>query len=384
MERRSRSPILDDNNTFHPFFKIIHINCTILNIFTDFLLFIKKAVVLCILHKNKRCFMDLSLVDALQLFYLDRESYVSDASLRDYERILQYFVKYLEEVRGCPASEIAVSSITVDDVRLYQLSMRNKRKNEGHPFKPVSDTGISKSSIRTYMVHLKAFLNFCINEEYCDAKVLKNFKMIKAEKKVKLPLSAEEVEEIDSCFNVNTFCGLRNCIIFHLMLDCGFRVKDVINLKNNASSIDFDKKIIVVYDGKGSKDRMLPFPLKLRKMIMTYQLLYKDFLSDSDYLFIKSGSERIPLTASAVKMVFSRVKSKTGIMRLHPHLLRHTFATSYLLDGGSIYTLMLYMGHESIETTEGYLHVTEVLRNNLTNYYHLDDVYFRRLKNECN
>lgn len=323
--------------------------------------------------------MNLSLIDALNLFYIDRESYVADASLRDYKRILQYFVDFIEKIRNCSAADVLVSSLTVDDIRQYQLYMRNKRKNEGHPLKPMTDDFISQASVRTYLVHLKAFLNFCINEEYLDAKVLKNFKMIKAEKKVKLPLTADEVDDIDGCFNVSTFCGLRNYIMFHLMLDCGFRVKDVITLKNNAASIDYDKKLLVVYNGKGCKDRILPFPVKLRKMIMTYQVLYKDILSDTDYLFIKSGTECIPMTDSAVKMVFARLKTKVDIPRLHPHLLRHTFATSYLLGGGSVYTLMIYMGHESINTTQVYLHAADMLQHDLTNYYHLDDIYFRRL-----
>lgn len=319
----------------------------------------------------------LSLKDALSLFYLDRESFVAESSIKDYKRMLKYFEDYMCDVRGCPADDIPISSLTVDDVRLYQLSLRERKKNQAHPYKPVSDTALSKATIRTYMTHLKAFLNFCINEEYCDQRVLRNFRMIKAEKKVKLPLTSDEVDDIDGCFNMNTFTGLRNYIAFHLMLDCGFRVKDVINLKNNTSCIDFDKKILVVRDGKGNKDRIVPFPLKLRKSIMTYQLLYKDKLLESDYLLVSASGEQ--LTPAAIKMFFTRIKSKVDISRLHPHLLRHTFATSYILGGGSVYTLMIYMGHESVETTEVYLHCADMLRHSLTNYYHLDDIYFRRL-----
>ena len=149
----------------------------------------------------------LSLKDALSLFYLDRESFVAESSIKDYKRMLKYFEDYMCDVRGCPADDIPISSLTVDDVRLYQLSLRERKKNQAHPYKPVSDTALSKATIRTYMIHLKAFLNFCINEEYCDQRVLRNFRMIKAEKKVKLPLTADEVDDIDGCFSMNTFTG---------------------------------------------------------------------------------------------------------------------------------------------------------------------------------
>ena len=84
-----------------------------------------------------------------------------------------------------------------------------------------------------------------------------------------------------------------------------------------------------------------------------------------------------PLSKESMKCLFSRLKKTADIPRIHPHLLRHTFGTSFVLGGGSLEILKHYMGHSDIKTTENYLHIA----NNFqfcTDIYRLDEVFKKK------
>ncbi|MCH5186511.1 MAG: tyrosine-type recombinase/integrase [Oscillospiraceae bacterium] len=82
-----------------------------------------------------------------------------------------------------------------------------------------------------------------------------------------------------------------------------------------------------------------------------------------------------PISASLIKKLFKKIRKDTGIDRIHPHLLRHTFATNYLLDGGDLETLRLLLGHSSINVTQIYLHLAandNIIRNRKPS--HMDSI----------
>ncbi|MBQ9069903.1 MAG: tyrosine-type recombinase/integrase, partial [Clostridia bacterium] len=82
-----------------------------------------------------------------------------------------------------------------------------------------------------------------------------------------------------------------------------------------------------------------------------------------------------PLTRDTLKNMFRKLKRKSGVERLHPHLLRHTFATRYLENGGSIYTLKELLGHTTLKQTQAYLHVAQNRRHlDFARYSPLDNI----------
>lgn len=97
---------------------------------------------------------------------------------------------------------------------------------------------------------------------------MKGFKIIKAENKLVLPLFEGEVKMIDQIFNQKTYRGLRNYCIVHLMLDQGLRSGDVVNLTTR--SVNFDESYIIVLNGKGDKDRIVPLAKRLRQPLYKY------------------------------------------------------------------------------------------------------------------
>ena len=209
---------------------------------------------------------------------------------------------------------------------------------------------IKKVSIRTYARAVKVFYRYLYNEDLIDIKVDK-LKLIKANRDVILPLSDIEVKQLLKCFD-NSYLGERDKLICMLMLDCGLRRGEIVNLK--LSDIDRVSQTMVI-NGKGSKQRVVPYGDSVNKQLNQYLYLRSNKLCCSDSLFLTVARKSI--TSNAIKMLFYKLKDSSGITRLYPHLLRHTFATNYILNGGNLEILRVLLGHSSISITQIYLHL---------------------------
>jgi len=116
----------------------------------------------------------------------------------------------------------------------------------------------------------------------------------------------------------------------------------------------------MIIDGKGDKQRFVPLGSTSKETLQKYLLSRR---SDRGILFLSKDNS--PITRNAIRIMFQKLKTKTGIPRLKAHLLRHTFATLYLENGGDIYSLQTILGHTSLEMVKKYLHlcIIKVVRN---------------------
>lgn len=217
----------------------------------------------------------------------------------------------------------------------------------------LSSSGIKSTSVNTNIRAVKAFYNFLIDEELigdCSRKL----KLIKQTKEEIVPLSDDEIKRLLSCFNVDDVLELRNKCFVLLMLDCGLRRSELTRLK--VSDVDFVQKSLLV-NGKGNKQRLVPMGDTTAEALKKYDTRVKCLRSGSSPpLLLDRFGKGIDI--NVIKMVFQDLKDRSGIQRLHPHLLRHTFATLYLVDGGNLEMLRLIMGHSSIAITQIYLHLS--------------------------
>lgn len=197
--------------------------------------------------------------------------------------------------------------------------------------------GNSSNSINTRYRALRAFFNWCHSQGYCND-IFYNVKMPKSTRKAISILSPEEISLILSCV------AGRNRLIVLLMLECGLRRSEVCALRCDDI---YDNYFIV--RGKGDKERIVPMSDYIRLPI--FDFLIKAKCNHQELL--------LDVSENAIKMFFQKLKKITGINRLHPHLLRHTFATMYLVNGGDVASLQLILGHELIQTTEVYLHLSQ-------------------------
>lgn len=319
--------------------------------------------------------MSISLKQAYELFIFDRETYCSDNTVSNYKNTLRYFFDYIVTSRGLPLDSIMLDTVTTDDLKSYVVMLRNREKLETHPIKPTEHRRITNTSIRTYCIDLRTFFNFLYNNEYMEKDIMKKFKLIKRENKLVLPLFNDEVSAIDTLFNLKTCTGLRNYLIVHLMLDEGLRSGEVCEL--HVSNVNFSQNHLEIYDAKGHKDRILPLSLTLKKHLHQYVTIYRPYSAEYDHLLLSVNGLCTPVSQDSIKSLFSRIRAKTEIERVHPHLLRHTFATSFILGGGDMESLRIYLGHSSYEVTQNYLHLANRYSRMCSDIYKLDKIFFK-------
>ncbi|WZL73091.1 tyrosine-type recombinase/integrase [Clostridiaceae bacterium 35-E11] len=289
----------------------------------------------------------LTIEKAIDLFLVDRElKGNTEKTLKNYRQFLGYFVDYI-------GANKRVDELILGDLKGYHLYLMKKPKYEGHPFKVNSDKGISKVSIQTYLRTLRVFIYYLFEEGYTTENLGHKFKLPKAPKKTVDILSDEEIDKLLNAITENSEFQVRNKCMIVLMLDSGLRRNEVLDLEYD--KVHISQNIIKVF-GKGQKERLVPIGLYTKKLLLKYIQMYRPI---SEYptkkLFLDQNKR--PMTENAIKMIFTRLRKKTNIDRLHPHMLRHTFATRYLIHGGDIFSLQQILGHTSLEMVRRYSHV---------------------------
>jgi integrase/recombinase XerC/integrase/recombinase XerD len=214
--------------------------------------------------------------------------------------------------------------------------------------------------------------NFLYDNGYIDDNPSARFKFPKVLPQPIEPLTSDEVASVDACFKPSTKLGSRNLAFIHMLLDEGMRSGEIQRLR--VKDLNLVDNYIVIRNSKGDKGRILPLASKVKELVSSYYSIVGVPKSDS---FVFSTNVGQPLSENAIKCVFQRLKSKSGVARIYPHLLRHTFATSFVLGGGSVEVLRIYMGHSNIDTTQKYLHLANNMRF-MTNIYNLDDVFLKK------
>jgi integrase/recombinase XerC/integrase/recombinase XerD len=163
------------------------------------------------------------------------------------------------------------------------------------------------------------------------------------------------------------------------MLSTGLRKAELVGLKDEA--VNLDEGFVTVW-GKGRRQRSIPFGYKTGWVLQRYRTLHRPqpATPSCDTFFLTVDG--YPITKSAVDMLFERARKRTGIVRLHPHLLRHTYGTRSAEMGMATLTLQRFMGHSQPIMTERYSHLAQSERiKRERSYDHLDqlDVRVRRL-----
>ena len=168
------------------------------------------------------------------------------------------------------------------------------------------------------------------------------------EKKLPVILSREEVKAL---LEAPTNLGHR--AILATMYSAGLRVSEATNLK--VSDLDRDRKVIHVRGGKGNKDRQVMFAESLRDVLVAYWRWKRP----TDWLFPGAIPGR-PISREAVFETCQKAARRAGIAKpVHPHSLRHAFATHLLDDGVSLLVIQNLLGHANLKTTARYLHVSD-------------------------
>lgn len=263
---------------------------------------------------------------------LDQKNY-SIKTFENYNRDLNKFFRFLKEYKIND-----IKKITKETIRLYFLKQKNNN--------------ISNRTLGRYYSSLNSFFIYSIEHEYIESNPLKFIDYPKYTKKVPEYIYESQLEKIlNEKTSENIEIELRNKLIINLLLDTGVRVSELVNIK--VYDIDIEERIIKVF-GKGSKERFVFFTSKTKEILVTYLSKRKE-KAIVDNLLINYKGEK--LTERSVQKIIKLVGEKIGL-DIHPHLLRHTFATDLLNKGADIRMIQELLGHENLDTTQIYTHVS--------------------------
>ncbi|MBU1136421.1 MAG: tyrosine-type recombinase/integrase [Nanoarchaeota archaeon] len=200
----------------------------------------------------------------------------------------------------------------------------------------------SSSSTILFLAAIKyAFLNILNND------ITASIKRPKKEKKIPAVLTKDEVKKL-----INSIKNKKSKLMISLIYACGFRVSELTNLK--IQDIDFDEKIGYVKQGKGKKDRIFNIPVFLFNNLKKQTIKQKQF--NQEYLFTGPKGN---LSSRNIQKIVGIASKKADIKKqVHPHTLRHSFATHLLESGVDIRKIQELLGHSSISTTELYTHIS--------------------------
>ncbi|TPG37823.1 site-specific tyrosine recombinase XerD [Flavobacterium pectinovorum] len=217
---------------------------------------------------------------------------------------------------------------------------------------------------------LKSFFNYLIFEDYRNDNPLELIETPKTGRKLPDTLSVKEIDALIAAIDLSKNEGERNRAMLETLYGCGLRVSELISLK--ISDLFFDEGFIKI-TGKGNKERFVPIGKLTQKYIQIYQKEVRVNLNIKkgyeDTLFLnRRGSQ---LTRA---MAFTIIKDLAVTIGLHksisPHTLRHSFATHLLENGADLRSIQLMLGHESITTTEIYVHLDRSFLKEVMHSYH--------------
>ena len=215
---------------------------------------------------------------------------------------------------------------------------------------------MSSSSVARKISALRSFYKFLQVNYGVAVNPFSTLKIRQQSRTLPKYLMFEEVRELlDSC--EKTDLGIRNRVLIEVMYACGLRVHEASELK--LSNFDFEDRSIRIV-GKGDKERLLFYygalSSRLEKYIENsrFNLLMG---KQHNYLFVNSKGD--PLSVRGIQYLLEKQGEVCGLrQKLHPHMLRHSFATHLLDNGASLRIVQTLLGHESLSTTQIYTHVS--------------------------
>jgi site-specific recombinase XerD len=213
---------------------------------------------------------------------------------------------------------------------------------------------MSSHSIYNRVNALKSFFNWLHSKGYTQEHVLRDMKQPKTADLLIEPLNQEEIQKLFSAMNPNTSLGARNAAVVSLMLDTGLRLSEVSGLKEQDVHLEAQ---YVKAMGKGSKERMVSFGSACQKTLLHY---YHHFRPDPAHAGVEIfflAIDGYPMSSDSIRSLVKRLAKSSGIRRLHPHLLRHTYSTMFLLNGGDVFLLKQNLGHTTLTMVQHYLHI---------------------------
>jgi integrase/recombinase XerC/integrase/recombinase XerD len=255
------------------------------------------------------------------------------------------------------SGDICLDEFTLERVRDYLSYLRTRPRYAGHPTTPQNGKTVSPHTFRHHAVVPRVFARWLYDEGYTTEHRLERLRTPKVPETIIDVLTTDEVKKLTSIETPNTPQGSRNNAIITLALDTGLRKSELTTLELNR--LDLDRGVLVAF-GKGAKERLVPFGFVAARALQRYLAHFRPepAVPQFDRVFLQQGGW--PLSQNTMQMLSRRIGERSGIERFHWHLLRHTFAVNYLMNGGDPFSLQRILGHTTLEMVRRYIHLADV------------------------
>jgi integrase/recombinase XerD len=274
----------------------------------------------------------------------------SPNTLRVYTTALSILQRFLER-KGFP---VDVTEIGPEELREFIGYLQNTRAFMEHPFTGPQKKGLTGHTINCYLRAVRAFWSWLLAEEFIEVNPFDRIMIPKPPKKVITPFSEEQVRALLNTIDTRSAIGFRDWTIILTLLDTGMRVSELTDLKMN--DVNLAQRCLKVL-GKGNKERIVPIGITVQRAIAKYLNKYRPnpLYPLSDNLFL--SRDGVPLTPNRIQSMIEKYANSAGItgVRASPHTFRHTFAITYLRNGGDVFTLQRILGHETLDMVRQYV-----------------------------
>ena len=293
-----------------------------------------------------------------------------------WKQALQDYQHYLKIERGLSKNSIQNYTLDVEKLMLFLETLDLAETPINIPKEIVQQfiyevaKTVNPRSQARIISGLKSFFNYMVFEGYRKDNPMDLVESPKIGRKLPDTLSEEEINALINAIDLSKPEGERNRAMLETLYGCGLRVSELINLQ--LSDLFFEEDFIKV-TGKGDKQRFVPISKINKKYISIYknevrihQTVQKGF---EDILFLNRRGRQ--LTRAMVFTTVKQLAEQIGLKKsISPHTFRHSFATHLLENGADLRAIQQMLGHESITTTEVYMHVDRTHLADVMNKYH--------------
>jgi integrase/recombinase XerC len=275
------------------------------------------------------------------IVFISQVKNLSENTSKSYERDLKKLHLFLLDLNISEYSQISAETCSAWVGSLY--SQNNNPK-----------------SIQRHLSSAKGFFRFLKKNNLIESSPFELISAPKSSSTLPEVLSPEDVEQLLN-FKPTNMIEIRDMAIVELMYSSGLRVSETANI--NISDFEENKTFLRVL-GKGSKTRLVPMGRFAINAINNWLMEREKILNNTDALFLNSKGTR--LTVRSIQLRLKKMAVKQGLPPIHPHMLRHSFATHMLESSGDLRTIQELLGHSSLSTTQIYTKL---------DYQHLAKIY---------
>lgn len=287
---------------------------------------------------------------------------------------IKLYVRYLRLERNL--SPNTIEAYRNDLAHLEAFMMRNNLKLENvtleqlHTFAAsLHEYGITPRSQARVLSGVRSFFRFLVLDGVVESDPTELLEWPSLPEHLPVVLTLEEIDRIEDSIDLSKAEGARNRAIIEVLFSCGLRVSELVNMK--LSDLYLDDRVLLVR-GKGNKERLVPVSNKaiadLKRWFFDRNLM-KIKPGEDDYVFLNRRGAH--LTRTMILIMVKRQAEEAGIKKtISPHTFRHSFATALLQGGADLRSIQAMLGHEKIDTTLVYTHISnEQLRKAILEHH---------------